>query len=250
MVLDLLIAMALVPANGFFVASEFSLARLRPTQVGQFERDRCAKARGTDRQYRARRDARVRATHAAACDRWRAGAPRTSRSLARLSSMNHYSSGVGVILTTTSKFGTRGSTKMTRRGSCSCSPEELGCLLGGARSPSARPRDGSPRSPSSESARSTNRSSRTYRRSIADITAPSANPEAALKAHPGSRTGPTPALHPMHHRKSLTSTPINNKHPSEAVRVRSMGSGPQQHPEPRTKTRLPGGLTAIAIVTE
>jgi CBS domain containing-hemolysin-like protein len=42
MVLDLLIATALVPANGFFVASEFSLARLRPTQVGQFERDRCA----------------------------------------------------------------------------------------------------------------------------------------------------------------------------------------------------------------
>ena len=34
MVLDLLITMALVPANGFFVASEFSLARLRPTQSG------------------------------------------------------------------------------------------------------------------------------------------------------------------------------------------------------------------------
>ena len=45
MVLDLLIAVALVLANGFFVASEFALARLRPTQVGQFERDRRAGAR-------------------------------------------------------------------------------------------------------------------------------------------------------------------------------------------------------------
>jgi CBS domain containing-hemolysin-like protein len=45
MVLNLLIAVALVLANGFFVASEFALARLRPTQVGQFERDRRAGAR-------------------------------------------------------------------------------------------------------------------------------------------------------------------------------------------------------------
>ena len=37
---DLLIAFALVLANGFFVASEFALARLRTTQVADLERDR------------------------------------------------------------------------------------------------------------------------------------------------------------------------------------------------------------------
>ncbi len=38
--LDLLFALALVALNGFFVATEFSLARLRPTQIRQWERDR------------------------------------------------------------------------------------------------------------------------------------------------------------------------------------------------------------------
>jgi CBS domain containing-hemolysin-like protein len=36
--LDLLVAFSLVVANGFFVASEFALARLRPTQVAELER--------------------------------------------------------------------------------------------------------------------------------------------------------------------------------------------------------------------
>ena len=40
MVVDLLIAVALVLANGFFVASEFALARLRTTQVADLERER------------------------------------------------------------------------------------------------------------------------------------------------------------------------------------------------------------------
>ncbi len=38
--LDLLIALALVALNGFFVATEFSLARVRPSQIAQWERDR------------------------------------------------------------------------------------------------------------------------------------------------------------------------------------------------------------------
>ena len=38
--LDLLLACALVLANGFFVASEFALARLRPTQVAELGRQR------------------------------------------------------------------------------------------------------------------------------------------------------------------------------------------------------------------
>jgi CBS domain containing-hemolysin-like protein len=38
--LDLLIALALVALNGLFVATEFSLARVRPSQVAQWERDR------------------------------------------------------------------------------------------------------------------------------------------------------------------------------------------------------------------
>jgi CBS domain containing-hemolysin-like protein len=40
MLVDLLIAVALVLANGFFVASEFALARLRSTQVADLERER------------------------------------------------------------------------------------------------------------------------------------------------------------------------------------------------------------------
>lgn len=40
MALELLVALALVGANGFFVATEFAIARLRPTQVAEFERDR------------------------------------------------------------------------------------------------------------------------------------------------------------------------------------------------------------------
>ncbi|HET6865740.1 MAG TPA: hemolysin family protein [Solirubrobacteraceae bacterium] len=39
MLVDLLIALALVLANGFFVATEFALARLRTTQVADLERD-------------------------------------------------------------------------------------------------------------------------------------------------------------------------------------------------------------------
>lgn len=39
MVVDLLIALALVLANGFFVATEFALARLRTTQVADLERE-------------------------------------------------------------------------------------------------------------------------------------------------------------------------------------------------------------------
>lgn len=38
MAADLLIALALVFANGFFVASEFAIARMRPTQVDELER--------------------------------------------------------------------------------------------------------------------------------------------------------------------------------------------------------------------
>src|SRR5829696_2548445 len=37
---ELLAALALVAANGFFVASEFAIARLRPTQVAEFVRER------------------------------------------------------------------------------------------------------------------------------------------------------------------------------------------------------------------
>lgn len=39
MVLDLFVAVALLLANGFLVASEFALARVRPTQVAQLERE-------------------------------------------------------------------------------------------------------------------------------------------------------------------------------------------------------------------
>src|SRR5690242_9846277 len=45
MLLDLLIALVLVLANAMFVASEFSLARLRPTQVAELERRRSVGAR-------------------------------------------------------------------------------------------------------------------------------------------------------------------------------------------------------------
>ncbi len=45
MLLDLLIALALVLANGVFVASEFALARLRPTQLAELERERRSGAR-------------------------------------------------------------------------------------------------------------------------------------------------------------------------------------------------------------
>lgn len=38
MVLQLLAALLLVAANGFFVATEFAVTRLRPTQVDEFER--------------------------------------------------------------------------------------------------------------------------------------------------------------------------------------------------------------------
>jgi CBS domain containing-hemolysin-like protein len=38
MALELILAIGLVAANGFFVATEFSIARLRPTQVEEFER--------------------------------------------------------------------------------------------------------------------------------------------------------------------------------------------------------------------
>ena len=40
MLLDLLLTTILVLANGLFVTSEFTLARLRPTQVDQLERER------------------------------------------------------------------------------------------------------------------------------------------------------------------------------------------------------------------
>src|SRR4051812_7897120 len=40
MIAELLLALLLVAANAFFVATEFSLARLRPTQVADFERQR------------------------------------------------------------------------------------------------------------------------------------------------------------------------------------------------------------------
>ena len=39
MALDLLITVVLVLANGFFVATEFALARLRPTQVEEWVRE-------------------------------------------------------------------------------------------------------------------------------------------------------------------------------------------------------------------
>jgi CBS domain containing-hemolysin-like protein len=39
MALELIAALALVAANGFFVATEFSITRLRPTQVDDFEKD-------------------------------------------------------------------------------------------------------------------------------------------------------------------------------------------------------------------
>ena len=38
MAIELIVAIALVIANGFFVATEFAIARLRPTQVEEFER--------------------------------------------------------------------------------------------------------------------------------------------------------------------------------------------------------------------
>ena len=40
MAIELLVALLLVAANGFFVASEFSIARLRPTQVAELVRQR------------------------------------------------------------------------------------------------------------------------------------------------------------------------------------------------------------------
>ena len=45
MAAELLFALALVAANGFFVASEFAIARLRPTQVAAFVRQRRPGAR-------------------------------------------------------------------------------------------------------------------------------------------------------------------------------------------------------------
>ncbi|MGN6871846.1 MAG: CNNM domain-containing protein [Solirubrobacteraceae bacterium] len=45
MLLDLLIASALVLVNGFFVATEFALARLRTTQVADLEREQRRGAR-------------------------------------------------------------------------------------------------------------------------------------------------------------------------------------------------------------
>ncbi|MGI8674947.1 MAG: CNNM domain-containing protein, partial [Thermoleophilaceae bacterium] len=38
MIFQLLGALVLVAANGFFVATEFAVTRLRPTQVEEFER--------------------------------------------------------------------------------------------------------------------------------------------------------------------------------------------------------------------
>jgi CBS domain containing-hemolysin-like protein len=38
MVFELIVAVALVLANGFFVAAEFALTRVRPTQVDELER--------------------------------------------------------------------------------------------------------------------------------------------------------------------------------------------------------------------
>lgn len=38
MLFELLVSLALLAANGFFVAAEFALTRLRPTQVDEFER--------------------------------------------------------------------------------------------------------------------------------------------------------------------------------------------------------------------
>src|SRR5215211_9170807 len=40
MAAELILAIALVAANGFFVAAEFAIARLRPTQVDEFVRQR------------------------------------------------------------------------------------------------------------------------------------------------------------------------------------------------------------------
>jgi CBS domain containing-hemolysin-like protein len=45
MALELIIAIALVLANGFFVATEFAIARLRPTQVEELVRERRPGAR-------------------------------------------------------------------------------------------------------------------------------------------------------------------------------------------------------------
>jgi CBS domain containing-hemolysin-like protein len=45
MAAELIFALALVAANGFFVASEFAIARLRPTQVADFVRERRPGAR-------------------------------------------------------------------------------------------------------------------------------------------------------------------------------------------------------------
>src|SRR5919109_3677622 len=45
MAAELLLAVGLVAANGFFVASEFTIARLRPTQVAEFVRQRRPGAR-------------------------------------------------------------------------------------------------------------------------------------------------------------------------------------------------------------
>ncbi len=45
MAVDILIALALVLANGFFVATEFAVARLRPTQIDELERQGKAGAR-------------------------------------------------------------------------------------------------------------------------------------------------------------------------------------------------------------
>ncbi|MGI8804473.1 MAG: hemolysin family protein [Thermoleophilaceae bacterium] len=45
MALELIAALALVAANGFFVATEFSITRLRPTQVDDFERQKRPGAR-------------------------------------------------------------------------------------------------------------------------------------------------------------------------------------------------------------
>src|SRR5829696_6369120 len=38
MALELILALVLVAANGFFVATEFAVARLRPTQVDELEK--------------------------------------------------------------------------------------------------------------------------------------------------------------------------------------------------------------------
>ena len=40
MELGLIVAVALVAANGFFVGAEFAIARLRPSQAAEYVRDR------------------------------------------------------------------------------------------------------------------------------------------------------------------------------------------------------------------